>query len=382
VCAVSVLAVSTGPREASANISAPIVRESMVAEPAPIGPTKLVIAGEDLSFDCYTRRAIAECTMRAAYRIANPTRRKERVDAAFATYDASEIAVTIDGAVAPTVAVQPSDADATSKAVNARVGFTVEVAPGQTRTVVVTGTVPLGRIHQPKGYIQPPAKAWHPWAGQAADFGSFTLDYLMAPINTWAAVGEITITVRHASWWSLHGVLLGTLAGQPERQTMGWVDVRDGNAMVSTTKTAGRQRERLSLELTPLPPIIENGGAFVGVGGRPGTHGGLRTRVGYEVAIRQIGMASLSLESDLARIMQIVPAVELATPTLLILPSVGIGVGTAIQVQPDVRASIRLEGSIHWFPLGFLTAVDFFPIPNKAFDPSIVRVTLLGQFSF
>jgi hypothetical protein len=216
----------------------------------------------------------------------------------------------------------------------------------------------------------------------AADPGTFTLDYLMAPVNTWAGVGTITISVRYPSWWSLKGHLVGALPGQPEKQEVVWIEVRDGNARIASGTTSGRQRERLALELTPLPPIIENGGAFFGIGGRVGPHGGLRTRVGYEVALRQLGMLSLSMETDFAHVMQIVPAVELATPGVLILPSAGIGVGAAVQVRPDLRAGVRVEGSIHWFPLGFVTAVDFFPLPNKAFDPSVVRVSLMGQFSF
>jgi hypothetical protein len=273
-------------------------------------------------------------------------------------------------------------AQGASKEVRARVGFALDVQAGGAREVVVTGIVPLGRIHQPRGYSQPPGKAWHPWAGQAADHGTFTLDYLMAPINTWARVGVITISVRYPSWWSLRGRLVGAVTGQPDKQDISWSDVREGGAIVATAKTSGPQRERLAIELTPLPPILENGGAFIGVGGRVGSHGGLRTRVGYEVAIRQIAMASLALESDLAHVMQIVPAVELATPGVFILPSVGIGLGAAVQVRPDVRAGVRIEGSIHWFPLGFVTAVDLFPLPNKAFDPSVARVSLMGQFSF
>jgi len=248
---------------------------------------------------------------------------------------------------------------------------------------VITGIVPLGRFHEPRGYSQPPALAWHPWAGRAADYGSFTLDYLMAPINTWASVGEISITVRHASWWSLRGRLMeGGRSTAETGASLAWSESRDGNEIISTARVSGRQRERLAIELTPLPPIIENGGAFLAVGGRPGSHGGLRARVGYEVALRQMGMVSLALESDLSQIMQIVPAIELATPSVFILPSVGIGVGAAVQVKPDARAGVRVEGSLHFFPVGFVTAVDFFPLPNKSFDPSVVRVTVLGQFSF
>jgi hypothetical protein len=216
----------------------------------------------------------------------------------------------------------------------------------------------------------------------AYDPGTLTLEYLMSPINSWASVGDITISVRHPSWWALRGALVGPVAGKGDkRESLDFAEARDAGAIVSTAKTSGRQRERLSLELTPIPPIIENGGPFVGLGGRVGSHGGFRMRVGYDVAIRRLFIASLALESDLTHIMQIVPAVEIATPGVLILPSVSLGVGGAVQVRPETLGAVRIQGSIHWFPLGFVAAVDLYPKPSKT-DPQIAHVSLFGQFAF
>jgi hypothetical protein len=369
---------------ASGNIAAPIVRESLVAEPTPIAATRLVVAREDLSFECYTKRALGECDMRAVYRIVNPSNARESITAAFATYDATAIAIRVDGLPTPLspvstpVAGEPAPGSPGAKPVNARVGFPLDIPAGGAREVIVTGTVPLGRIHPSSGYSQPPATAWHPWAGQALEIGTLTLDYLMAPINSWAGVGDISITVRYPSWWSLHAHMLATRSDRAG-ETLRFTEEHDGSTLVASTKTSGRQRERLSIELTPLSPILENGGAFLGAGGRIGSHGGPRFRVGYDVALRQMVMASLSLESDLTHIMQIIPAAEIATPAVWFLPSVGLGLGVPLQVRPDTRAGVRIEGSIHWFPLGFVTAFDIFPVPGA---DSVTRLTLLGQFSF
>jgi hypothetical protein len=395
VAAALVVASALATGDAAANIAAPTVRESLLGEPVPLGPTRLVVASEDLSFECHTKRALGECDMRAAYRIANPSNARETITAAFATYDATGIAITVDGApvqlsqVTSPVAGEPAAGSRGAMPVNARVGFPLDIPGGGARVVVVTAVVPLGRFHQSRGYSQPPAPAWHPWAGQALDTGSLTLDYLMAPINSWAGVGNITISVRYPSWWSLRGRLVGhgrfvgntaDLSAKAEpAQDLTWTETRDGGAIVARTKTSGRQRERLAIELTPLPPILENGGGFIGAGGRIGSHGGPRFRVGYDVALRQILMVSLAAESDLTHMMQIVPAAELATPAVWFLPSVGIGLGVPIQVRPDTRAGVRIEGSIHWFPLGFVTALDIFPLPGA---DSVTRLSFLGQFSF
>jgi hypothetical protein len=364
--------------EASA-VGAPIVRESTIDQPVPLSSTKLVVASLQLAFDCYEKRALGECSMRATYRIVNPSPERERLTAAFATYDATDVHVTIDGAAAAVGPVPNAPTPAGGRTIAARVGFLLDVAPGESREVVVTAWVPLGRIHQPEGYTQPPAKAWHPWAGMATDPGTFTLDYLMAPINTWADVGAITISVRHPSWWALRGTFS---RGKDEGKiALEWTETREGSALVSTTQTSGRKPERLTIELTPLPPIIENGGPFIGLGGRVGAHGGFRMRVGYDIAVRRLAIASVALESDLAHTMQIVPAIELATPTVLILPSVSLGVGAAVQVRPETRGAVRIQGSIRWFPLGLVGAVDIFPKPSPV-DPQIARVSLFGQFAF
>jgi len=47
---------------------------------------------------------------------------------------------------------------------------------------------------------------------------------------------------------------------------------------------------------------------------------------------------------------------ELATPALLIIPSFGIGLGVPVQVTPDPRPGVRIQGDLHFYPVGLVVS--------------------------
>lgn len=383
--AVAAALVTATAAEAPANIAAPVRRDSVVGQPVALSPTKLVVASERLSFDCPDAPARPHCQLRAVYRISNPSGERERLTAAFYTYSATGVAVAVDGRPVPQrTAPDPSSVPRLAKAlsganVRSRVAFALDVGPGASREVVITGTIPLGTYRTSPGYAMPPNTARHLLSGRAERAKTYLLDYLMAPINTWASVGDVEISVRRPARWAFAGRLVDGAASADEG---GWTEVREGDFVTAARQTSGPQKERLALVFTAPPPVLENGGPFVGLGGRTGHFGGFRARVGYEVAFRQMVLTSIAAESDFRHTMQIVPAVELATPAVLILPSVGLGVGVPIQIKPDARPGARIQASMQFYPVGLFAAVDIFPKPDPAVDPNVVRFSLMGQIGF
>ena len=63
----------------------------------------------------------------------------------------------------------------------------------------------------------------------------------------------------------------------------------------------------------------------------------------------------------------------------MIIPSLGVGVGVPVQVLPETIAGVRLLGSLQFFPVGFVTAVDIFP--RAPADNGRVQVSLMGRLS-
>jgi hypothetical protein len=71
---------------------------------------------------------------------------------------------------------------------------------------------------------------------------------------------------------------------------------------------------------------------------------------------------------------------EAASPAVLIFPSAGFGVGVPIQIVPDARPSVRLQGDLHFYPIGFVTSVDVYPRLGAL--PTLAEVSLLAQAAF
>jgi hypothetical protein len=116
----------------------------------------------------------------------------------------------------------------------------------------------------------------------------------------------------------------------------------------------------LSIELRdPHARRLLNGGPTVAVGV---THRGtFRGRLGYELALPQYLLWSAVAETDARSELVFALAAQLALPSVLIFPSCSIGVGLPVRALPAPRVGVRLEGSLHWPYLGFVTVVDWFP---------------------
>lgn len=102
-------------------------------------------------------------------------------------------------------------------------------------------------------------------------------------------------------------------------------------------------------------PIV---GAGVGFPKRRDPH--LWLRGGWEVAYLPALTHSLAVESDIERVL-VVPATEIGTPTLGILPSLSVGAGAPLRVAPEFRPGVRVSGSINHRFVSVIGGYDHFP---------------------
>jgi hypothetical protein len=381
---------------ARANLAAPTVDPSYAARPAPAASTPLVVREERLTFSCGEAGARPSCTLDATYVIENPTTAVVETPVVFLTYEAEELSVTIDGAAAPSD-LSPEeqaalDVTATQLATaglpgrgelpRARADFRLRVEALGRREVRTRGVVPLGRRHdkRPLALGAEAVTARHLALGGRASGDAYFLQYLMSPINTWARVGEIKIRVEHPSRWRFRaGFANGRDPGAHEPR---WSREARGAVAVATAETRGRQDETLWVRFFAPPPSIENGGVLLGVGGRLGDRSGFRARLGYEIAWAKSRLISLSADTDFRELLQLTPAFEVALPAVLIVPSLGAGLGLPVQLRPDARVGVRGQLSAMFYAVGVVASLDYFPKVDVMTDPTRLRATLLARLSF
>lgn len=167
---------------------------------------------------------------------------------------------------------------------------------------------------------------------------------------------------------------------------LGWRESRRGAAVVLSRSFQASEREALEIELEPPAVVVGNRGVLLGLGrslGVLGEPGRVRGRIGYEVAAPDWLMYSLTADTDFNRRFIVTPLVEAATPSDIggcfgLLPSLGVGAGAPIQIGPDVRAGVRLQGDLHFMFLGFVTSVDIYPRMGDA-KPGFVEASFLAQ---
>lgn len=116
------------------------------------------------------------------------------------------------------------------------------------------------------------------------------------------------------------------------------------------------------------------GGPFVGagVGWRQWAHA--RTRMGWSFYAPDWAEHSLAVELEPGRV-QVVPAMSLVSPGVLVLPSAGIGLGLPFRFRPDAAVGARLQASLGFPYVNLLGAIDFFP-GDEAWAQPMVMVEL------
>lgn len=381
---------AAGEGAARANMAAMQIYPARLAPPLSARPTGLEVESEALRVTCEEAAGGGPtCRFEAIYRVHNPGAQAETVVGAFYGARAREVSIVAGGRKADRT-LTPEEGQALDEALDAtageqirrrqnsltstqekvgRYGFEAAFGAGERGTVEARGVLEPGQRFEPTGYRHAAVESRHLLLGSEGRDRTWDLEYLVAPVWTWA--GDPTIEVE-VEVRGPYRVLLGD---------GGWSrEERDGAAIARGRWRAKDGPGALQILLTRDAPVLTNGGVLVGVGGAVGDHGGFRARLGYEAAAIGWLLVSAAAETDFQRRFQLVPAVEAASPAFFVLPSVGIGLGLPVQIVPEPRLAGRLQVSAMFFPVGVFAALDYYPRAGSSQD--FLEGTVMFQASF
>lgn len=380
-----------------ANLAASRRSPAELQGPLTPSPTPLEVEEETLSLDCEEQAQGPVCRFEARYRVVNPTAQAESVVAAFYGVGVPSVGVWVDGervdrppaaSERTVLAMRLAQADVAwapiwdqtpgqqAQGVRAQAAFDLTVAAGRERDVVVRGVVVAGRFFRPESLMVPASRARHRVLGQAPVAKSYDVDYLLAPIRTWGAVGPITIRVRTPASWGFRGGVVDPGRDVQDPAGEAWVVSEEGPSHVRVLKVGAEAGARLYLSFTPAVGVFAHGGPLLAAGFDAGG-GGLWLRAGWEVAAPSWLLASVSVGTDLGERWRLTPTLKVAAPEVYVVPSVSIGVGAPVRWSPAPRAGGRVLLDAHWRVLTLAVALDLFPGAPDPFD-----ALLLGQVSF
>ncbi|WP_240486671.1 hypothetical protein [Hyalangium minutum] len=344
--------------------------------------TRSEVLGEELSFDCLEAEREEACRFEARYRLRNGTSEAEVIDAAFLGIRVREVSVEFDGEPLP---VEEGQMDSPEGALGRltrtsveRFGFTLTLPPGRGGELVVRGVVQLERRFLPSGYEWPAVQARHVLLSSDRRRAThWDIDYLLGPIRSWAGSPELHVTVRIPSAWEVGSSPDTSARTLPE--ATGWQVRREGaHAVAERRLEAASAPEWLNIALTQRKPWWIPGGVQLGVGARLGDGSRFMARLGYQLAAPESFLHSLSVETDFREQLVLTPLTQYATPQILIIPSLGLGVGVPVQVLPEARPGLRLLVDLHFGPVGAVLSWDHYPRLREGSDP-FSRLTLLLQ---
>ncbi|WP_245768869.1 hypothetical protein [Stigmatella aurantiaca] len=371
---------------AAANVAASTRAPSAFTLSPGSARTRSEVLGEELSFDCSGAEREEACRFEARYRLRNSTSEAEVIDAAFLGIRVREVSVAFDGEPLPLAQGQRDSPESTSEEALGqlartsveRFGFTLTLPPERGGELVVRGVVRLERRFLSSGYEWPAVQARHVLLSSKTQRATYwDIDYLLGPIRTWAGSPELHVTVRIPSAWEVGSSPDASARTLPE--ATGWQVRRQGAHAVAERRIEGASApEWFNIALTQRKPWWTPGGVQLGVGARLGGSSRFMARLGYQLAAPESFLHSLSVETDFREQLVLTPLTQYATPQILILPSLGLGVGVPVQVRPEARPGLRLLVDLHFGPAGAALSWDHYPRLREGSDV-FSRLALLLQ---
>lgn len=176
------------------------------------------------------------------------------------------------------------------------------------------------------------------------------------------AVGPTSISVRLPEGWE----------GSGDLHT-------EGDLVFSYASSAQDPKGPITLRLSrgSQGDFLRHGGPFLALGGT--VDAGFRGRLGYEVGLGEFVLVALGLDSDFEHQVIITPQVEIASWSMVLIPSISLGLGVPIRVTENAfypsTAGIRIESSATFFSVAFVATLDIWP--GDPMTP--YQISLLGR---
>lgn len=244
------------------------------------------------------------------------------------------------------------------------VGIDLALGAGERSTLIARGNLPFGWAGG-RGYETEAVYARHQlFQPSAPQSTKLVVSYYLAPIRSFRSVGPITVEIRHPSHWTPRVLLEATDGSTRE------LEPQDGRV------TLDPQRAKLLHIYFDHSPTLHPGGPLFGIGGAFGNGGGFRLRGGWEIAAPAWLFHSITAETDASELFIVTPLIEATTPQVLIIPSLGFGVGMPVRIEPETAVGARLQATLSVFKLGAVASFDWFPRGNAG--ETETRWSLLG----
>lgn len=353
------LALVLGASSALANVAAQEQPGAPAGNVGARGGVAITVTSETLEIRCVERDDVPVCTFSAIYALEN--RRPTPVTALAAFWgNAADVTLAVDGRAGrvfsneerASVAVALTSIEKPPEGLEqpTSAGIDLALAPGQRATLVARGTLDLGWAGG-RGYELEPVHARHHLLQPSAPRSTtLTASYYLSPIRSFLTAGPIRVVLSIPSHWD-PTLRLETTDGSLEPVQL----AADGSA------TLAPERARMLYLAFDHTTSFHPGGPFFGIGGAFGEHGGFRLRGGYELAAPSWLFWSLTAETDASELFTVTPLVEAATDQILIIPSLGFGLGVPVRLEPERAVGARAQATLGIYKLGVAGSLDWFP---------------------
>lgn len=358
---------------AHGNIARPSDNPAELGAPTTDGDgSPLRVVAQDLTITCAeaARRTVA-CRFRSEYVFENPGEGPVELAPVFVTVDAADVAVEVASAAVPATPLDGERLAAYRHGMHELIphwdtghggqvvasSFPLAVAPRAQVTVVVTGRLIPDGWFRPS-YALPGHRARHMVVTRKPGPKGFTVGYLIAPLRTWGDAPTVRVRVETPRGWRAR-VMVDDAEQPPGQREL----AVDGD-------TAGR----LAVHLQPPAQRVVAGGPLVAIGGAVAGAGGFRMRAGYELGFPDRWLAGVAVDTDFDDHLAVAAVARYVTPAVLIIPSLGAGVGVPVLLGDGTDVGVRAELDLHYPALGFVMTFDYY------LDAGF-QMTLLGQLS-
>lgn len=433
----AVIVLSVLPQTAIANIGGVWKSGSAMLSPAYGARTPIIIEKEDLSFDCNTVHSNVICAFMAHYHLLNPTDETQSVLGAFFSEKTEDVVITFNGetqeriltiaeykAISRAVddeshrtmseddriamrrwtdnrwgrSAYESNAEERKKWLEGNLkslpAFEISLASHGRANLIVRGRItPMNS--QPWGLaelVENTAKSRHLLIGDTAERRAYYFTYYVSPIKSWGDVGEINITMVMPADTRGFQYFYGGKRDALKRFEYTRNDEYSGLESNSSRKKVewhlpdhsdpGEIPDSLDFVFV-TPRKVLNGGILIGAGGQYRRNRTFVGQIGYEIAIPSWLLYGLVVESDFRNWITAILQIKMASPWLVLPPSVGIAFGVPFQFSFDggLELGIRLQPDIMWGPIGIAMPFDLY-FTSSADAPEFMQFSVLGQVSF